>query len=79
MYVCVYVCMCVCMYVCVCMNVCMYCLFDLLGMLHYKAVTLHASLYFCCRACSDQHGQCIPFTFAFTLSWIHFTFTFILI
>jgi len=41
----------------------------LLSMLHYKGIILHA-YYTCCRGCSDQCDQCIPFTFAFTLFWV---------
>ena len=32
---------------------------DLLSMLHYKFVILHASML-CCRGCSGQHGHAFP-------------------
>ena len=58
--VCVYVwCVCVCVWVCV---VCVFFLFDLLSMLHYKVVILHASIL-CFRGCSGQHGHAFPLHF----------------
>jgi len=42
MYVCMYVCVYICMYV---MYVCIFLIMIYLGMLHYKNVILHASLY----------------------------------
>ena len=36
--------------------------FDLLNMLHYKLVLLHASIL-CCRGCSGQHGHAFPLHF----------------
>jgi len=47
----------VCVSVCVCV-VCFF-KFDLLSMLHYKLVILHASIL-CCRGCSGQHGHAFP-------------------
>ena len=52
--------MCVC--VCVCVGVGVFFKFDLLSMLHYKLVILHASIL-CCRGCSGQHGHAFPLHF----------------
>ena len=49
--------MCVRVFVCV-----WFFLIDLLSMLHYKVVILHASML-CCRGCSDQHGHAFPLHF----------------